>query len=235
MGEGNRRRGRAWRGRWKSSRRDDQSPLLCTSRDEAAYPGTVFIRVHPCPSVVRLNPGSFSGLSRKTTFEFNPAHMETSEHVPASGFRPASRQRTPSAYRVCDGITEAALYFMVVFAPWSFGTTERWSIWTMNIAGYALGALLLVKWWVGWRASYRPARWESRGSEDGGQTPNHGSQSRDTRAETPDPRPQTPDPRPQTLDAISQTPDARNPRREMPDARSQKTEAARLLTVAPFA
>src|SRR6266480_2922938 len=118
--------------------------------------------------------------------------METSEHAPPSGFRPASRQRTPSAYRICDGITESALYFMIVFAPWSFGTTERWSIWTMNIAGYALGELLLVKRWVGWRAGYRPARWG--------------------------------DP-----DTSPQPPDARNPRPEMPGARSQRTEAARLL------
>ena len=114
--------------------------------------------------------------------------METSEHAPPSGFRPASRQRTPSAYRICDGITESALYFMIVFAPWSFGTTERWSIWTMNIAGYALGVLLLVKRWVGWRAGYRPARWGD-----------------------PDPRPQTPDarnPRPEMPDARSQRTEA---------------------------
>jgi hypothetical protein len=67
--------------------------------------------------------------------------------------------RMPTVYRVCDGITEAILYFEAVFAPWAFGTTERWSISTMNVAGYALGALLLVKWLIRWRAGFRPMRW----------------------------------------------------------------------------
>src|SRR2546429_4492238 len=141
--------------------------------------------------------------------------METSEHAPPSGFRPASRQRTPSAYRICDGITESALYFMIVFAPWSFGTTERWSIWTMNIAGYALGALLLVKRWVGWRAGYRPARWGSQRPEDGGLTP-------EPRAQRPEARSQKPEARSQNPDARSQSPEARS---QKPEARSQKPEA----------
>lgn len=34
---------------------------------------------------------------------------------------------------------------MVVFSPWAFGTTQPWSIRLMNIAGYALGVLLLAK------------------------------------------------------------------------------------------
>ena len=48
---------------------------------------------------------------------------------------------------------------MIVFTPWAFGTTEFWSIWTMNFAGYALGAILITKWLVRWRTGYRPARW----------------------------------------------------------------------------
>jgi hypothetical protein len=35
---------------------------------------------------------------------------------------------------------------MVVFSPWAFGTTQPWSIQTMNIAGYVLGVLLAAKW-----------------------------------------------------------------------------------------
>ena len=38
---------------------------------------------------------------------------------------------------------------MIIFSPWAFGTTESWSIWTMNIAGYALGALLPTGFWTG--------------------------------------------------------------------------------------
>jgi hypothetical protein len=48
-------------------------------------------------------------------------------------------ERTPQAYRVCDGITEGLLYAMVIFTPWAFGTTQAWSIWAMNIAAYIVG------------------------------------------------------------------------------------------------
>ncbi len=53
---------------------------------------------------------------------------------------------------------------MVLFSPWAFGTTEPWSIWTMNCAGYCLGALLLLKLAIRSLHGYRPPRWvgESR-------------------------------------------------------------------------
>src|SRR6266704_931527 len=89
--------------------------------------------------------------------------MAASEHAGRSRHRPVSRPRTPPAYRICDGITEGVLYGKMVFAPWAFGTTERWSIWTMNVGGYVLGLLLAAKWWIRWRAGYRPVRW---GDED---------------------------------------------------------------------
>src|SRR6266404_9718235 len=104
-------------------------------------------------------PKPFSGLSRQLTFGFNPVRMDAIEHARLSGSRPASRMRTPSIHRMCDGMTEAALYFDIVFAPWAFGATERWSIWTLNVAGYVLGAMLLAKWLIRWRTGYRPARW----------------------------------------------------------------------------
>src|SRR5262245_57997572 len=58
-----------------------------------------------------------------------------------SEVRPArkTRERTPQIYKVCDGVSEALIYCMAVFTPWAFGTTEEWSIWTMNVTGYALG------------------------------------------------------------------------------------------------
>lgn len=37
------------------------------------------------------------------------------------------------------------LYLMVVFSPWAFGTTQAWSIWCMNGAGYLLGGMLFFK------------------------------------------------------------------------------------------
>lgn len=44
-----------------------------------------------------------------------------------------------------DRGTEVLLYAMVVFSPWAFGTTQLWSMRSMNAAGYALGGMLLVK------------------------------------------------------------------------------------------
>jgi hypothetical protein len=73
--------------------------------------------------------------------------------------RHSSRIRTPRAYRLCDGATEALLYFMLVFSPWAFGTTWEWAIWVMNIGGYLLGGLLLAKWMIRRIWGYQPARW----------------------------------------------------------------------------
>jgi hypothetical protein len=56
-------------------------------------------------------------------------------------------------------LSEAVLYFMVVFSPWAFGTTQVWSTWVMNGAGYCLGALLVAKWIIRWGADYQPSRW----------------------------------------------------------------------------
>ena len=52
--------------------------------------------------------------------------------------------------RSCEILTEGLIYLMVIFSPWAFGTTQRWAIWTMNIAGYALGTL-----WLGRRIAAR--------------------------------------------------------------------------------
>ena len=57
----------------------------------------------------------------------------------------ALRAADVQLYRVCDDLSGMLIFPMLVFGPWVFGTTETWSIWTMNIAGYALGVLLLVK------------------------------------------------------------------------------------------
>jgi hypothetical protein len=37
---------------------------------------------------------------------------------------------------------------MLVFSPWAFGTTEAWSIWTMNACGYGLGIAWAIKIWI---------------------------------------------------------------------------------------
>ena len=76
----------------------------------------------------------------------------------------ATPARAPSAvgirlYHLCDGLTELLIYGLVVFTPWAFGTTQPWSIRTMNIGGHALGLLLGVKLVIRWFQNYRPARW----------------------------------------------------------------------------
>lgn len=48
---------------------------------------------------------------------------------------------------------------MVVFSPWAFGTTQPETIRIMNFTGYALGALLAVKWFIRRSKGYRPPQW----------------------------------------------------------------------------
>src|SRR5436190_9740581 len=115
----------------------------------------------------------FFVLVREINVRVQSPCMASSEHASRSRRRPGSRGRTPKAYRICDGVTEGVLYAMIVFGPWAFGTTEPWSIWTMNVGGYFLGLLLVAKWLIRWRSGYRPVRWgeavnpEARSREGG--------------------------------------------------------------------
>jgi len=67
--------------------------------------------------------------------------------------------RTLRLYRVCDALSEPILYLMVLFSPWAFGTTQAWSICSMNVAGYFLGLLLTVKLVIRILTGYRNPRW----------------------------------------------------------------------------
>ena len=64
-------------------------------------------------------------------------------------------------YQAAEVLTEGLIYLMVVFSPWAFGTTQDWSIWTMNVAGYALGLLLSLKLAIRWFKGYHPPRWDA--------------------------------------------------------------------------
>jgi O-antigen ligase len=55
---------------------------------------------------------------------------------------------------------------MVVFAPWAFGTTQRWSIWTLSLAGYVLGLLFALKLLIRRVQHYCPARWDEDGRKN---------------------------------------------------------------------
>lgn len=39
------------------------------------------------------------------------------------------------------------IYFLIIFTPWAFGTTQVWSVWVANIACYLLGLLVVAKRW----------------------------------------------------------------------------------------
>ncbi len=81
-------------------------------------------------------------------------------------FRPLSLSlRMLRMHRVCDAVSEKLFCFMVLFSPWAFGTTQPWSIWVMNGAGYLAGFLLAIKLAIRILTGYRNARWGGRGSE----------------------------------------------------------------------
>jgi len=58
-------------------------------------------------------------------------------------------------YRVLDAASGLLICLMLLFSPWAFGTTQLWAIWTMNLAGYALGALLAYKLFIRHARGYR--------------------------------------------------------------------------------
>ena len=68
--------------------------------------------------------------------------------------KPLRKSREPKLHKLADKLTEILIYFMVIFSPWAFGTTEPWSIWTMNITAYALGMLLMTKWITRFATNY---------------------------------------------------------------------------------
>ena len=70
-------------------------------------------------------------------------------------------------YGDCERLTGLLICLMTVFSPWAFGATQPWSIWTLNTAGYALGAILLLKRLLRWRTGFRPPRWGEEVPERG--------------------------------------------------------------------
>lgn len=82
-----------------------------------------------------------------------PAGAGPNAQAPRLGIRDIRR------YRVSDSLSGSLIGFMVVFSPWALGTTQPATIWTMNLTGYALGALLAVKWFIRRFRGYRPPRW----------------------------------------------------------------------------
>ena len=89
---------------------------------------------------------------------------------PGRSHAAAFGQRSPTlravlTFQACDRFSEGLIYFMVVFSPWAFGTTQPWSIWTMNISGYLLGVILIAKLLTRTLYGYEPPRWDNRATE----------------------------------------------------------------------
>jgi O-antigen ligase len=82
----------------------------------------------------------------------------------------ALRAADVQLYRICDDLSGMLIFPMLVFGPWAFGTTQQWSIWTMNVAGYALGILLLVKIFIRGSKGYTALRWENFSSHSATKT-----------------------------------------------------------------
>ena len=78
-----------------------------------------------------------------------------------TGARWALRAADVSLYRLCDALSGVLISAMLVFSPWAFGTTQPWSIWSMNGAAYVLGGLLLVKLFIRQLKGYPALRWET--------------------------------------------------------------------------
>src|SRR6266513_4411269 len=85
-------------------------------------------------------------------------------HAAAVGRR-SPTLRAVLMFQTCDRFSEWLIYFMVVFSPWAFGTTQPWSIWTMNIRGYLLGVMLIAKLLIRTLCGYKPPRWGNNATE----------------------------------------------------------------------
>jgi O-antigen ligase len=73
----------------------------------------------------------------------------------------AFKNREPRLHASLDRTSGGLLFFVVVFTPWAFGTTQDWSIWCMNGLGAVAGLLLAAKRLVRWSSGWQPARWDA--------------------------------------------------------------------------
>ena len=63
------------------------------------------------------------------------------------------------AYERIDQISGGVLLTILVVSPWAFGSTQPAVIWTLNVAGFALGLLLAAKLWIRKCLGHSPTRW----------------------------------------------------------------------------
>ncbi|HEV8541261.1 MAG TPA: O-antigen ligase family protein, partial [Verrucomicrobiae bacterium] len=73
--------------------------------------------------------------------------------MPADAAQRRLAPRLPPAkrlFRFADAGGGTFVLAIVALSPWFFGTTESWSVWTMNILGYLAGLCIVVKWLLRW-------------------------------------------------------------------------------------
>ncbi|MCL4180527.1 MAG: hypothetical protein KJ072_22630 [Verrucomicrobia bacterium] len=69
------------------------------------------------------------------------------------------RSSEPAWHRRIDRATGVLLPGLMLFSPWAFGSWPGWSIWTMNLGGYLLGLLFLIKLGIRHHTGFEPIRW----------------------------------------------------------------------------
>ena len=67
-----------------------------------------------------------------------------------------------------DALSGLIICAEIIFSPWAFGTTDHWSIWTMNIFGLLLGLLLGIKLLIRASTRYQFPRWDDFGEDEEG-------------------------------------------------------------------
>jgi hypothetical protein len=94
--------------------------------------------------------------------------------------------RDVQIYVACEQLTEGLIYLMVLFSPWAFGTSQPWSVWVMNCAGYLLGGMLMVKLIIRSLKDYHPPRWDDP-QEAAVRAPQSASRSHDSETKNREP------------------------------------------------
>jgi O-antigen ligase len=89
----------------------------------------------------------------------SPDPLVSTVTAPAPTLRLRLRPRHVLWYQTSDHLSGGLILGMCLFSPWAFGTTEEWSTWVMNFAGYALGLFWLVKLYLRRFLNYPAARW----------------------------------------------------------------------------
>ena len=122
------------------------------SRREPKSEDTINLAVNGIGSGLKTGPDGFK--SDAWPISFNRRATRQPGDLSRAGLKSlarsifALRAADIQLHRICDDLSGLLIFPMVVFSPWAFGTTEPWSVWTMNIAGFALGILLLVKLFI---------------------------------------------------------------------------------------